>query len=176
MKKTSFKGINIKKMIMVLSMMLIMGLYSGVIYANETSEGYNIEQATIIKNDKEVEVLQSKDNGYLKITQIGQNSQNVKVTTSTFNDKILISGMVCQGTELTINIYQDEECQNSYNTLVGLTGSFSQTVDVAEGNNKVFVAYKNSEDGTDNYVAFFIKREATERMEQLKAWVDVPSL
>ncbi len=165
-----------KKIIMVLSMMLIMGLYSGVIYANESGEGYNIEQATMVTNDKEAEVLQSKDNGYLKITQIGQNSQNVKVTTSTFDDKILISGIVCKGTELTINIYQDEECRNSYNTLVGLTGTFSQTVDVDEGNNKVFVAYKNSEDGTDNYVAFFIRREDAARMEQLKAWVDVPSL
>ena len=166
----------VKKLIMILSMMLIMGLYSGVVYASESDEGYNIETATIVNNDREAEVLQSKDNGYLKITQIGQNSQNVKVTTSTFDDKILISGMVCKGTELTINIYQDEECRNSYNTLVGFTGTFSQTVDVDEGNNKVFVAYKNSEDGTDNYVAFFIKREAAERMEQLKAWVDVPSL
>ena len=166
----------IKKVLMILSMMLIMGLYTGVIYADDSSEGYNIETTTIVKNDGEAEVLQSKSDGYLKITQIGQNSQNVKVTTSTFDEKILISGIVCKGTELKIDIYQDETCKNSYNTLVGLTGTFSQTVDVGEGDNKVFVAYKNSGDNIDNYVAFFIKRESAKRMEELKSWVGVPSL
>ena len=59
---------------------------------------------------------------------------------------------------------------------MGLTGTFSQTVDVGEGDNKVFVAYKNSDDNIDNYVAFFIKRESAKRMEKLKSWVGVPSL
>ena len=157
-------------------MMLLMSLYSGAIYASE-NEGYNIEIGTTNRNGKEVEVLRSKDGGYLQITQIGQNSQNVKITTSTFDEKILIAGKVQnKGTTINIEVYKGEECTKKYSTTVGITETFSQNIELAEGENKVFIYYKNGNDGTDNYVTIYIRRESAESMEKLKSYLDVPSL
>ena len=86
-----------------------MGLYSGVIYANDTSEGYNIESKSVTRNNKQVEILQSQDGGYLQITQIGQNSQSVKIATSTFDERISVSGKANKGTEITIDVYQGND-------------------------------------------------------------------
>lgn len=156
-------------------MMLMMGFYSGVIYANDSSEGYNIETATMTNDGEEVEILQSQDGGYLKITQIGQNSRSVKIATSTFDERILISGMANRGTDLVIDVYQEDECQNSYSTSVGVTKTFSQTLDVLEGTNKIFIYYKNTEDGIEDYVILSIDRESAASMEKLTTWV-APSL
>ena len=167
--------VRIRKILYVFCIMMIMSLYSGVLYANETSEGYNIETTTVLKDDKEVEILQSQDGGYLKITQIGQNSQNVKVATSTFDERILLSGRANKGTNLVIDIYQGEECQNSYTTSVGATETFSQTLDILEGYNKVFIYYTNTEDKVESYVVLSINRESAASMEKLTTWI-VPSL
>lgn len=156
-------------------MMIMMGLYSGVIYANDSSEGYNIEKATMTKEDEEVEILQSKDGGYLKITQIGQNSKSVKVATSTFDEQVLISGMANRGTNLIIDVYQDDTCQNSYSTSVGVTQTFSQALELLEGKNKVFIYYTNAKDGIEDYVVLSINRESAADMEKLTTWI-VPSL
>lgn len=156
-------------------MMLMMGLYSGVIYANE-NEGYNIETGTINRNNQTVEILQSQDGGYLKITQIGQNVQNLKITTSTFDEKITVSGISNKGTEITVEVFQGEKCSNTYSATIGITENFSQTIDVAEGDNKVFIHYKNDEDGTKNYVIIYIRRESAADMEKLKTFFEVPSL
>ena len=164
-----------RKIFFVLCIMLMMGLYSGVLYANDSSEGYNIETATVLKNDKEVEILKSQDD-YLKISQIGQNSQSIKIATSTFDEKILVSGRVSKGTNLKFEVYQDEKCLNTYSTTVGITETFSQMLDIVEGNNKVFIYYQNSNDGTDDYVVISIRREPAESMEKLKTWTGVPSL
>lgn len=164
-----------RRILMVLSIVLLMGLYSGVVYANDSSEGYNIEKTTAMKNNKEVEILQSKD-GYLKITQIGQNSQNVKVATSTFDEKILISGRANKGTSLIIGVYQEDKQVDQYSTSVGSKETFSQTVDILEGNNDVHIYYKNENDGVDDYVIISICRESVENMEKLKAWSGLPSL
>ena len=93
----------------------MMSLCSGVVYANDSSAGYNIENTIVLRNNQEVEILQSQDGGYLKITQIGQNSKSVKVATSTFDERVLISGRAKKGTDLIIEVYQDNKCQNSYN-------------------------------------------------------------
>lgn len=157
-------------------MMLIMGLYSGVIYANDTSEGYNIERKSVTRNNKQVEILQSQDGGYLQITQIGQNSQSVKIATSTFDERISVSGKANKGTEITIDVYQGDECYYTYSTSVGITGTFSQTLDILEGKNKVFIYYKNSGDHVDDYVVIAITRESAANMEKLKTLIEVPSL
>ena len=169
--------VKIKKIVMILSIMLIVGLYSGVIYANDSSEGVNIEKVTVTKNNKEVEILQSKEeDGYLQITQIGQNSQNIKVATSTFEQSILLCGRVGKGTELVIDVSKEDECFNSYTASVGVTGTFSETIELEEGQNEIRISYVNSSDKIDNYVVILIRREAAENIEQLKSWLDVPSL
>lgn len=168
--------VKIRKVFLVLSIMLLMGLYSGVLYANDSSEGYNIETTTVVNNDLEVEILQSQDNGYLQITQIGQNSQNVKITTSTFDEKILVSGKVAKGTSITFKVYQNKKCLSTYSSLVGATGIFSQTLDLKEGDNEVYLYYTNSQDDKDNYVMITIRKESAESMETLKTWINVPSL
>jgi len=156
-------------------MMLMMGLYSGVVYANDSGEAYNIETTTVVKDGQEVEILQSQDKA-LQITQIGQNSKSVKIATSTFNERILISGRAKQGTSLKFEIYQGEDCLNTYDTSVGITETFSQMLDLVEGNNKVFLYYTNGENGIEGYVTVFIERESTENMEELMSWLDVPNL
>ena len=164
-----------RKIFFVLCVMLMMGLYSGVLYANDSSEGHNIESTTIVKNDKQVEILQSQDH-YLQITQIGQNSQSVKVSTSTFDERILISGTAKKGTNLKIEVYQGNDCSSSYDTSVGITETFSQILDILEGNNKVLLYYTNSDDGVNDYVSISIRRESAENMEKLKTSLYVPSL
>lgn len=155
-------------------MMIMMSLYSGVVYASESEEGYNIETVAVTNDNGKVEILQSQD-GYLQITQIGQNSQSVKIATSTFDERVLISGRASRGTDLIIDVYQDDECQNSYSTSVGATEMFSQTLDILEGYNKIFIYYKNSKDSVEDYVVLSISRESAKDMEKLSTWI-VPSL
>ena len=153
-----------RKVLYVFCIMVMMSLCSGIVYANDSSEGYNIENTTVLKNNQEVEILQSQDGGYLKITQIGQNSQSVKVATSTFDERVLINGRAKKGTDLIIDVYQDNECQNSYNTSVGATETFSQMLDILEGYNKIFIYYTNNEDNVEDYVVLSISRESAKNM------------
>ena len=170
------------KLIVVLCMMLLMGLYTGSIYANDTNEGYNIEvKSTTDKDGKTVEYLASvDDDGYLRITQILQNSQNVKINTSTYEGNLLISGKAEKDTELTIKVYngvdESEEASTYENIKVGTTETFSQSVEVQEGYNTIVITYSNEEDKIDNYITFYVTRGSVENMEAIKTYLVVPSI
>lgn len=159
--------------------MLMMGLFTGSIYANELSEGYNVEAKTVEKDGKNVEYLVStSDNGYLRVTQIIQNSQNVKVNTSTYDSKLLLSGKVSKGTAITIKIFNEanEEEAQIYELTVGATETFSQAAEVKEGANTIVIYYTNKNDGKEDYVTFYVSREPKENMKAIQSYLAIPSI
>lgn len=135
-------------------------------------EGYNIEAVASNKGN----ILSSMDDGYLQITQVGQNSQSVKILTSTFDSKITLSGKAKKGTKIRIKVYQNDSCLNKYDVVVGITETFTQTLDLAAGENKVYIYYTNNADGTNNNVMITIRRESMQNKEKLKTWVDTTRL
>lgn len=160
-------------------MMLMMGLFTGSIYANELSEGYNVAAKTVEKDGKNVEYLVStSDNGYLRITQIIQNSQNVKVNTSTYDSKLLLSGKVSKGTEITIKIFNEanEKEAQIYELTVGATETFSQAAEVKEGANTIVIYYTNKKDGKEDYLTFYVSRESKENMKAIQSYLAIPSI
>lgn len=167
------------KILTVLCMMLMMGFFTGSIYAGEIGEGHNIEAKTVEKDGKNVEYLVStNDNGYLRITQIIQNSQNVKINTSTYDSKLLLSGKVSKDTEITIKIFNevDEEEAQIYELTVGATGTFSQAAEIREGDNTIVIYYVNKKDGKEDYVTFYVSRESTENMLAIQSYLAIPSI
>lgn len=167
------------KILAVLCMMLMMGLFAGSVYATELEEGHNVEAKTVEKDGKNVEYLVStSDDGYLRITQIIQNSRNVKVHTSTYDSKLLLSGKVSKGTALTIKIYNEEDEENAeiYELTVGATETFSQAAEVREGDNTIVVYYTNKKDGKEDYVTFYVNRESTEKMKAIQSYLAIPSI
>ena len=167
------------KILAVLCMILMMGLFAGSVYATELEEGHNVEAKTVEKDGKNVEYLVStNDNGYLRITQIVQNSRNVKVHTSTYDSKLLLSGKVSKGTALTIKIFNeaDEENAQIYELTVGATETFSQAAEVGEGDNTIVVYYTNKKDGKEDYVTFYVNRESTENMKAIQSYLAIPSI
>ena len=168
------------KLVVVLCMMLLMGLFAGSIYASDNAEGYNVKvEQTTDKNGKTVEYLASvSDNGYLRITQIIQNSQNVKIDTSTFEGKLLISGKIKKDTEVTIKVFNqsDEEAAATYNLSVGVTEAFSQSVEIAEGDNTIIISYTNKKDNKEDYISFFVSRGSKENMEEIKSYLAIPRI
>ena len=167
------------KILAVLCMMLMMGFFTGSLYAGEIGEGHNIEAKTVEKDGKNVEYLVStNDNGYLRITQIIQNSQNVKINTSTYDSKLLLSGKVSKDTEITIKIFNeaDEEEAQIYELTVGATGTFSQAAEIREGDNTIVIYYVNKKDGKEDYVTFYVSRESTENMLAIQSYLAIPSI
>lgn len=162
--------------------MLLMGLYTGSIYASTTNEGYNIEvKSTTDKDGKAVEYLSSvDDNGYLRITQILQNSQNIKINTSTYDSSLLISGKVAKDTMLTIKVYNgadEKKATSTYEDItVGTTETFSQPIEVNEGDNTIVMTYSNKKDKIDNYITFYVTRGSKENMKAIKTYLVVPVL
>lgn len=166
------------KLIVVLCAMFMMAFLSTSVYAAENNTSYNIEAKTADKDGKTVEYLISND-GYLRITQIIQNSQNVKINTSTFDNKLLLSGKVSKGTELTIKIFNDsngEEPTDTFEISVGATEVFSQAAEVKEGNNTIIINYSNKNDGVKDYVTFFVNRGAAQDMEAIKSYLVIPKI
>ena len=160
-------------------MLLMMGLFAGSVYASELNEGYNIEAKTVEKDGKNVEYLVStNDNGYLRITQIIQNSQNVKINTSTYDSKLLLSGKISKGTEVTIKIFNeaDEEKAQIYELTVGATETFSQAAEIREGDNTIVIYYTNKKDGKEDYVTFYVSRESKESMKAIQSYLAIPSI
>lgn len=160
-------------------MLLMMGLFAGSVYASELNEGHNIEAKTVEKDGKNVEYLVStNDNGYLRITQIIQNSQNVKINTSTYDSKLLLSGKISKGTEVTIKIFNeaDEEKAQIYELTVGATETFSQAAEVREGDNTIVIYYTNKKDGKEDYVTFYVSRESKENMKAIQSYLAIPSI
>ena len=160
-------------------MLLMMGLFAGSVYASELNEGHNIEAKTVEKDGKNVEYLVStNDNGYLRITQIIQNSQNVKINTSTYDSKLLLSGKISKGTEVTIKIFNeaDEEKAQIYELTVGATETFSQAAEIREGDNTIVIYYANKKDGKEDYVTFYVSRESKENMKAIQSYLAIPSI
>ena len=160
-------------------MLLMMGLFAGSVYASELNEGHNIEAKTVEKDGKNVEYLVStNDNGYLRITQIIQNSQNVKINTSTYDSKLLLSGKISKGTEVTIKIFNeaDEEKAQIYELTVGATETFSQAAEIREGDNTIVIYYTNKKDGKEDYVTFYVSRESKENMKAIQSYLAIPSI
>lgn len=158
------------KLVCMFFMVMLMGMYTHVIYANDNC--VNVKESTYEKNGKTYDCLSSEaDNGYLQITQIIQNSQNVKLATSTFDNKLLISGIVKKDTEVSIKVYKkDAEDPETEYTLTS-TGKFSQSVEIPEGENRIMVSYKNGSDKVEDYIVFIVSRGSEESMEAIKGFI-----
>lgn len=158
-----------------------MSFSAGAVYASETNEGHNIQVVeTTDKNGKVIEYLESvDDDGYLRITQIVQNSQNVKINTSTFEGSLLISGKVNKNTNLTIKVFHDTDVEQpsvTYDVTVGTTEAFSQPIEIGEGESTIIVNYMNKKDNKEDYVTFYVSRGTVEKMIEIKSYLAIPSI
>ena len=162
-----------RKIVMLLAF-LVIGIYSSALYANDTTTSSNIKADTIIKNDKTIDVLVSEDD-YVRITQPS------KINMSTFESKINLMGEIIggtkKGTEITISIYNKKEGTKTYKdeatytytlSKVGSTGTFNQLLELTEGDNKIVLAYVNTQDSKNDKMVFFITRETEESKELIK--------
>ena len=156
------------KSILGMLLLLLIGSFAGTLYASE--EGYNVQESTYVKGDKTYECLESiNDKGYLQITQIVPNSQNVKISTYVDDNKLLISGIVSKGTEVTIKVYNENAKEpTSTDTLVS-TGTFSQSLEIKEGENQIVVAYKKG--NVDDYVKFKVTRASEASINAIKTFI-----
>lgn len=146
-----------------------MGLFAGSIYAAE-SAGENVTESTYTKNDKTYDCLTSvNDKGYLTITQIVPNSSNVKINTYVDDYKLLISGVVNKGTQVAIKVYnkQFNDGQAQEYTLTS-TGTFSQALEIQEGDNTIVIAYSNKKDEVEDHIAFEVTKMAEETVNACK--------
>lgn len=145
-----------------------MGLFAGSIYAAETGE--NVTESTYTKNDKTYECLTSvNDNGYLTITQIVPNSSNVKINTYVDDNKLLISGIVNKGTQVAIKVYNKVYKDGEpLEYALTSTGTFSQSLEVLEGNNTIVLAYSNKKDDIDDHIVFEVTKMNEETVNAFK--------
>ena len=146
-----------------------MGLFAGSLYAAETA-GENVTESTYTKNDKTYECLTSvDDNGYLTITQIVPNSSNVKIKTYVEDKKLLISGVVNKGTQVTIKVYnkvyKDGEPKEY---ILTSTGTFSQSLEIQEGTNTIVLSYCNKREEIDNHIIFEVTKIDDETVNACK--------
>lgn len=149
-------------------LLLLLGFFAGSIYAAESEVGENVTEGTYKKNSKTYECLSSvSDGGYLQITQIVPNSSNVKISTYVDDSKLLISGVVNKGTEITIKVYNSGVEQGDPYSLVS-TGTFSQSLEVEEGVNKIVIAYANKNDGIADHIMIEVTRAEAESINKIK--------
>ena len=147
-------------------LLLLLGFFAGSIYAGEAEVGENVTEETYTKNGKTYECLTSvSDGGYLQITQIVPNSSNVKISTYVDDSKLLISGVVSKGTEITIKVYNGGEEQDYP---VVSTGTFSQSLEIEEGENKIVIAYANKKDGISDHIMIEVTRAEEESINRIK--------
>lgn len=163
----------ISKNIIMLLMFIGIGLFGSSVYASEvTTTASNIKVETIMRDDKKIEIIVSEDK-YVRITQ------PTKVNTSTFESKMNVMGETSEGTEITIEVYNMNLDKNSSSSLknvitydlktVGFTGTFSQFIELEEGENKVVLIYTNEKDKkTKEKMIFYINRESEEKKEYIK--------
>lgn len=148
---------------------LLIGIFSGNIYA---SEGINITEEIDIKDDEVVEYLAStNDDGYLKITQIVPNSQNVRMSTYIEDNKLLVSGVVRRGTFITIKVF-NEDYEEEYE--LRSRGTFSQSMTIREGENKIIVNYNNERDEIEDYIMFTVTRAPEQSILAIKNFLVTP--
>lgn len=156
---------------MMLVAFLSITFFGSIVYASDSSmTESNIELQTITKDDKQVEVITTKDQ-YVRITQ------PTKVNTSTFESKLNIMGETTQGTEILIKVYNTKEGTRpsskdvaTYELKpVGITGNFSQLIELLEGENKIVLTYSNEKDNKDKEeMIFYLIRESEEKKELIK--------
>lgn len=158
-------------------LLLLMGFFTSTLYAAESMTGVNVTEGTYIKNGKTYECLYSADDdSYLQITQIIPNSQNVKINTYVDDNRLLISGVISKETELTIKVFNKgkEEATSMY-SLVS-TGTFTQSVEIPEGENKIIISYNNKKADIENHMAFIVTRAKEQSITQIKNFLVTPNM
>lgn len=139
------------------------------------AEGVNVVESTYIKGDETKECLYSEDDeNYLQITQIVPNSQSVKIETYIEDHKLLISGVIKEGTKVTLKVRNEneetEEVSEERYRLVS-TGTFTQPIEIKEGKNEILVFYSNEEDAIDNYIMFEVIQASKASMIAIKDYL-----
>lgn len=167
------------KMLVVLFLLAMMSVFSTTLYAQSEEEGYNVVALKYKQADGKMTTgLASEDDGYVRITQ------PTKISTTTFESKINLMGETEQGTEITIEIYnkkdstktdksayKDEATVTYELKTVGLTGTFSQLLELLEGDNKIVLSYSNAKDKKDDEMVFYITRESEQNKELIKNYI-----
>lgn len=167
-----------KRSLVFVFVVMMMSLYAGAIYANDTKEvvkGVNVKVVTEEKDSKSVDYLVSEDD-YVKITR---NNSNLKVSNTTFEGKQLLIGSVNKGTEITIAIYNKgankeeygEEATSTYTIKVDTGEGFEQLIELLEGDNKIKLTYANKAEKKYDVMVFYIKRESTESKKAIESFV-----
>lgn len=167
-----------KRGFMFLFVFMMMSLYAGAIYANDTKDavkGVNVKVITEEKDGKSIDYLMSEDD-YVKITR---NNSNLKVSNTTFEGKQLLLGSVNKGTDITIAIYNKvankeeykEEATNTYTIKVDTAEGFEQLIELLEGDNKIKITYANKTDKKYDTMVFYIKRESVESKKAIESFV-----
>lgn len=165
------------KKYLVIMTFLLMGIVSTAVYAGDqtSKEEYNVKVETIVKDGKTIEYLSNED-GNVRITQPN------KIHLTTFESKINLMGQTKKGTTITIEIYNSKENAKSEEPIktyevgtVGVTGTFNQLIELAEGENRIVVIYANSKEKMDDEMIFYITREPEESKKLIKEYIVFPS-
>ncbi len=170
-----------KKMRKLISICLlcVSCLAASNVYCAE-AKAHNVTAVSDQKNGKTIEYLLSDDN-YLRITQIVQNSNKVKINTSTFDNKLMLSGQAPKGTKLAIKVFNEaagEKPTSTFDITVGTIGSFSQSIDIKEGNNKIIINYSNNDKKkpVKDYISFFVTRGKASDENAIKSYLAIPKM
>lgn len=172
----------ISRKFIVIFAVACVGLFGNAVYASGDvpTTATNVKADTVKKEDKMIEMLVSEDE-YVRITQ------PTKVNTFTFESKMNIAGETKQGTDIVIEVYNTKLDKDNIplpqdavvykmNT-VGVTETFNQLIDLAEGKNTVVLIYSNDKDKKNNEkMVFFITRESEQTKEKLKSTIIIPQL
>lgn len=167
-----------KRSLIFVFVFIMMSLYAGAIYANDTKDvvkGVNVKVVTEEKDGKSMDYLMSEDD-YVKITR---NNSNLKISNTTFEGKQLLLGSVSKGTDITIAIYNKtadkdeykEEATNVYTIKVDTSEGFEQLIELLEGDNKIKITYANKADKKYDAMVFYVRRESVESKKAIESFV-----
>lgn len=158
------------KKVIIAFLLLVMGLFAGTLYASPTDESANVEESTYQKSGEIYECLVS-DDGYLRITQIIPTSSDVRINTYVDDDKLLISGTVAKGTEIIIKVYNEVSEEEAEAYPLTSTGTFTQSIIIPEGQNRIIISYSNEVDEIEDYIKFSVSRIPKKSIEAIKNFI-----
>ncbi len=115
--------------------------------------------------------IEFKKEEYVRITQPVQEKGSDYITT--FDSQINMMGEARYGTQITIDVFNDDELYKSYEIdAVGATQTFNQLINLGEKDNIIVISYSHEEDGIFNEeFQFLIFKEPQENKERLKSYV-----
>lgn len=170
---------NSKRLVLLFAFLLV-GMFSTMIYANDTLTGTNVKEVAVLKDDKKIEFLESED-GHIRISKLA------KINTFTFDSIMNVEGQAKQNTNITITVNQITADKENTITIVdskiyelskiGITESFNQLIELFEGTNQVVLVYSNTKDKQmDGEMSFIVIKEPEQTKENIKSTTIKPTI